>query len=114
MQGGSAPVIDFSKRLTLRVQHPHSRDFLDLYRSEIYTPSLVDSFTKRAVSVRIRQINLYEPLPELQENSLDVREFGLIDFVATHPDIYELPLTLARRARFIRIRHGKRAARWAL
>lgn len=57
---------------------------------------------------------MYEPLPSVQENSIDIRSLPVIASKVTYPDIYHLPTTIARTVRRIRKQHGRRIFRTSI
>ncbi len=100
--------VNLSQKLTLSVKnHPTSRLF-DLYGSQVFAPTLLSSFSRKAFSPRLPVIDLYPALPDFPDTAVDVRTLELHDLKRLRPDIYALDLPLSRRIRRFRRKHGKK------
>ncbi|MFZ4462160.1 MAG: hypothetical protein ACOYN2_06845 [Patescibacteria group bacterium] len=105
------PVIDLSHQLTMKVISKATPRFMDVYASSVFAPSLLSSFTRKAVSPRFRYIDLCPKLPEFPETAVDIRDSKIHPTMRLRPDIYMLDLPLGKRLRRLRRKHGKKAAK---
>lgn len=85
----------------------------DMYPKERYGPKLF-KLGNDEFSPRFETVHLYEPLPEVPENTVDVRALPSIASPRTYPDIYILPTTIERTIRHLRRRHGKKIIKTAI
>ena len=102
---GAAQNIDISKRLRLGVPNKPTDELFDLFRTERFAVSVLETFSRREKMPRIRTIRLIQDLPILPYNSVDVRESEETVRFRTYPDIYALPIPFQVRLRRFRIRN---------
>lgn len=95
----------------MRVVSKPTPRFLDIYPSTTFAPSLLSSFTRKAVSPRFRYVDLCPKLPEFPDTAVDVRDGKMHPTMRLRPDIYMLDLPLGKRLRRLRRKHGKKAAK---
>lgn len=103
--------INLSQRLVLSISKSQTHPVLaDIYQKSLYKPKIF-VFGEIKYAPRFNPIELYEPLPPVQENSIDIRSLPVIANQVTYPDIYHLPVTVSRTIRRIRKQHGRRIFR---
>jgi len=114
VKNDETPTTDLSQKRILSISKGDALPVLaDIYEQKRYQPKIF-SFGEVKYAPRFDPIKLYEPLPVVPENSLDIRTLPVMESKKIYPDIYQLPATLTRTVRRIRRQHGKRIFRTSL